>query len=149
MEIPYSGVPQKLLRIFFCFKNLDPPGKTTILLLFARAAAIFGLLEVESSSSMNWKANAKPEDALASNFLPGVNLGFWRAPQHEYTPLKSFKMTTNSIWLELVLILASGRALGFGSVPHSHFILGFGGNPLFGMECLWPSGLPRKVHPFF
>ena len=43
----------------FFFKNLDPPGKTSILVLFARIAAIFDLLMVESSSNMKWRANAK------------------------------------------------------------------------------------------
>ena len=85
--------------VFYFFNNL-PPGKTSILVLFARIAAIFDLLEVESSSNMKWKANAKLEDALASNFLSGVNLGFWRAPQHDFFPLKSSKITTNVIWLE-------------------------------------------------
>ena len=76
------------------------PGRASILVLFARIAAIFDLLGVESSSNMKWKANAKLEDALDSNFLSGVNLGFWRAPQHDFFPLKSSKITTNVIWLE-------------------------------------------------
>ena len=48
---------------------------------------------------MKCKTNAKFEDALASKFLPGVNLGFWRAPQHDFLPLKASKMATNVIWL--------------------------------------------------
>ena len=58
------------------FKNLDPPCKTSILLLFARIALIFDMLGVESSSNMKLNANAKLEDALASKFLPSVSLGF-------------------------------------------------------------------------
>ena len=77
--------------LVFFFLNLDPPGKTSILVLFARTADIFDLLRVESSSNMKWKANAKPEDALASKFLRGANLDFWKAPQHDFLPLKSFK----------------------------------------------------------
>ena len=56
----------------FSFKNLDPPGKTSILVLFARIAVIFDLLGVESSSNMKWKTNAKLEDALASKYLSGI-----------------------------------------------------------------------------
>ena len=70
------------------------------MVLFARIAAIFDLLGVESSSNMKWKANTKLGGALASKFLPGVNLGFWRAPQYDFSPLKSIKMTKNVIWLE-------------------------------------------------
>ena len=86
--------------LVFFFQEFGPPGKTSILVLFARIAAIFDLLVVESSSNMKWKANAKLEDALASKFLPGVNLVFWRAPQHDFPPMKSSKVTTNAIWLE-------------------------------------------------
>ena len=71
-----------------------------ILLLFARAASIFDQLDFQSSPNMKWKANAEVEDALASKLLSGVNLDFWRAPQHDFPPLKSSKMATNAIWLE-------------------------------------------------
>ena len=70
--------------LVFFSNNLDPPGNTSILVLFARTTAIFDLLRAESSSNTKWKNNNKPEDALASNFLTGVNLGFWRAPQHDF-----------------------------------------------------------------
>ena len=101
MDLRYLGVSLRAMAdLVFFFKNLDPPGKTSVLVLFARIAAIFDLLGVESSSNMKWKANAKLEDALASKFLPGVNLGFWRAPQHDFPPLKLSKVTTYVIWLE-------------------------------------------------
>ena len=76
------------------------PGRASILVLFARIAAIFDLLRVESSSNIKLKANAKHEVAYASTFLSGVNIGFWRVPQHDFLPLKSSEMTINVIWLE-------------------------------------------------
>ena len=68
------GVSLGLWRILcFFLKNMDPPGKTKSLVLFARTAAIFEMLEVKSSSNIKWKANAKLEGALASNFLSDAN----------------------------------------------------------------------------
>ena len=81
-------------------KNLDPSGKYPILVLFAKIAAAFELLGVESSLDMQRKASAKLEDSTASKYLPGVDLGFWMAPQHDFPPLKSSKMTPNVIRLE-------------------------------------------------
>ena len=62
-----------MANLVFFFKNLGPPSKTSVLVLFARIASIFDLLTLESSSDMKWKANAKPEGAFASNVLSGVN----------------------------------------------------------------------------
>ena len=67
-------------KLVFFFEKLDPPGKILILVLFARIAAIFDLLGIESSFDMKCKANAKLEDAFASIFLPGVNLDFGGCP---------------------------------------------------------------------
>ena len=66
--------------MFFFFKNLDPSGKTSILVLFARIAAIFDQLEVESSSNMKWKANSKLKDALTSKLLSGATSIFYAPP---------------------------------------------------------------------
>ena len=108
-----------LANLVFFFKNLYPPDKTSVLVLFARAAATFDLLGVKSSSNMNWKVNAKLEDALASKFLSGVNLGSWKAPQHDFPPLKSSKMTTNVIWLEYAQYRPQeGRWTFFDCLPY-------------------------------
>ena len=45
-------------------------------LIVARTAVMLDLLRVESSSNIKWTANARPEDALAPNFLLGINLHF-------------------------------------------------------------------------
>ena len=62
------------------FENLGPPGNTSGLVLFAKIAAIFDLLEVESISNMKWKANETPEGALAFNFLSGILIFYEGAP---------------------------------------------------------------------
>ena len=49
----YVMFPKRAIADFFSFfKNFDPPGKTSILVLYARIAAIFDLLRDESSSNM-------------------------------------------------------------------------------------------------
>ena len=57
------------------FKKLEPPCKTSILVLFARNAAIFDLLGAESSSDMKWKAKAKEGQSTFSNDGRGDSQG--------------------------------------------------------------------------
>ena len=60
------------------------PGQASILVLFARIAAIFDLLRVESSSNMKLKANAKIEDALDLKFFVRCKFSFFKGPQHDF-----------------------------------------------------------------
>ena len=104
---------------------------------FSLEPALFDLLRVESSSNMKWKANAMLEGALASQLLPGVNVVFWRAPQHVSPPLKSSKMTTDLILLEYTQYRPQeGRWALIASLPYSYIKLGCGGSALFGMGSL-------------
>ena len=81
---PLFGRPLRAMaELVIFFKNLDPPGKPSILLLFARIAPIFDLLGAGISSNMKWKANAKLEDTVASKYLSSQSLGFRSAPQRD------------------------------------------------------------------
>ena len=100
VDLRYLGVSLRAMAdLVFFFKNLDPPGKTSVLVLFARIAAIFDLLGVESSSNMKWKANAKLERPCFK-ILVRYKFSFFKGPHDDFPPLKSSKMTTNVIWLE-------------------------------------------------